>query len=135
FVRDATEAVEFYGGRLQLPVIEKSPDGTVAKYDAGGVMLATHLVACEEGARARPEDLLTPRSIAPVFRGDDVDVTYTALSERRVPFSTRPSRSTIGSIARFADPSGHVFYIYETSAEALTWPSGRKIEAIAASSL
>jgi catechol 2,3-dioxygenase-like lactoylglutathione lyase family enzyme len=130
FVKDTAESRRFYAEALGLPIVEAAPDGTVVKYDTGGVMLATHLVACEEGARALPEDLDRPRSIAPVFSASNVSSVFEALSSRQVPFLMPPSESEIGTTAKFQDPSGHVFFIYEPSARALGWPSGRKIEAL-----
>lgn len=130
FVKDTGSSRRFYADTLGLPIVEAAPDGTVVKYDVGGVMLATHLVACEEGARALPEDLDRPRSIAAVFSASNVESVHRALSARQVRFVSEPARSAIGDIARFVDPSNHVFYIYEPSAAALGWPSGKKIEAI-----
>lgn len=130
FVKDVAHARHFYADLLGLPIVEAAPDGTVVKYDAGGVMLATHLVACEEGARAKLDDLDRPRTIAPVFSASDVEAVFETLLSRNVRFLTKPTRSAVGTVAKFEDPSGHLFYVYEPSADALEWPSGRKIEAI-----
>lgn len=135
FVRDVAEAATFYGRTLNLPVVEESPEAGVAKYNAGGIILATHLVASEEGARAKPEDLQRPKGIAPVFHVSGIQSVFDTLSKKEVRFTSHPAQSEIGTITRFEDPSGHVFYLYEPSDEALGWPSGSKIKRVLAQKL
>jgi predicted enzyme related to lactoylglutathione lyase len=130
FVRDTAESLEFYNKKLGLTVVENSPEAGVAKYNAGGIILATHLVASEEGARAKPEDLQSTRSIAPVFHVSDLESVFQKLSADNVAFVNGPTRSAIGVTAQFKDPSGHVLYLYEPSAQALDWPSGDKVKHI-----
>jgi predicted enzyme related to lactoylglutathione lyase len=130
FVRDTAEALEFYNKKLGLTCVENSPEAGVAKYNAGGIILATHLVASEEGARAKREDLESMRSIAPVFHVSDVESVFAKLSADKVTFVTDPTRSSIGITAQFKDPSGHTLYLYEPSPAALDWPSGDKVKHI-----
>ena len=48
-----------------------------------------------------------------------------------MPFDSEVIDGHIGVIARFHDPDGHAFYLYQPSAEALSWPSGAKIASLA----
>lgn len=142
FVRDPKKTFEFYHDILGLRNIEGGPsqhsltmDGDgVVKYDAGGTILATRPV---DDAHATEQDL-DPAGmwgIAPVFHVTNIQQAVRELSSKGVRFSYGPARSEIGSIARFEDPGGHVFYLYEPSVEALDWPSGAKIKQILAASL
>lgn len=130
FVKDTDEARDFYGGTLGLRILEESPEAGVTKYDAGGLLLATHLVESEEGARATTEDLNRPKGIAPVFYVEDIDAVFERLSNETVKITTPPQQSGIGTIVKFEDPTGHIFYLYQPSDEALGWPSGSKIKKI-----
>ncbi|HYY59215.1 MAG TPA: VOC family protein [Pyrinomonadaceae bacterium] len=135
FIKDVEESSKFYGQTLGLRAVEESPEVGVVKYDAGSIIIATHLIESEEGARATTEDLERPKSISPVFNVPDVEAAFAKLSQANIKFTTKPSRSKIGVVAQFEDPTGHVFYLYEPSPEALNWPSGSKIKQILAQPL
>ena len=125
FVGDTGKAQAFYADTLHLPVLEAAPHAGVVKYDAGGFILATHLIDSEEGVRAKREDLARPRSVAVVFYTENARAVFQELAA-----TTRCSKlaeGEIGLTADFRDPDGHIFYIYEASEKAMSWSSGRKI--------
>jgi hypothetical protein len=57
------------------------------------------------------------------------------LARNGVTFSGGVRRLSVGSIARFEDPSGHLLFLYEPSPDALQQPSGEKIREILAAPL
>jgi hypothetical protein len=75
------------------------------------------------------------QSVAPAFCVENIDEVVETLSRRCAGFRPRVNRSGIGSVASFTDPSGHLFFLYEPSAEALQLPSGTKLQEILATSL
>jgi len=153
FVPDAEQACKFYSSLLGLTQLEggacsqglTSKEDGVMKYDAGGVMIATHHLegtTLTDGAKPVAADLsehscppreLDPhhtQGVAPVFHVDDIEQAVSGLAGRGVTFHNGVSRSEIGAIARFAAPSGHMFYLYQPSDRALAWPSGGKLREI-----
>jgi predicted enzyme related to lactoylglutathione lyase len=72
---------------------------------------------------------------AVVFHVTEIERVVEGLADRGIQFSDGLSRSRIGAIAKFKDPAGHAFYLYEPSAEALNWPSGTKLQQILAEQL
>lgn len=144
FVRDAEEAVSLYSDALGLRAVEGGPcsresggyeDGVV-KYGTGGVILTTHHLETVREEEEIPDHPCPPRSVNPILMGGkaivfhtgDIQGAVSTLSGKGVQFTRGVVRSEIGAVARFADPSGHVFYLYEPSANALRKPSGAKIE-------
>jgi predicted enzyme related to lactoylglutathione lyase len=127
FIGDVEEAAQFYEEKLGLSCVERDSAAGVAKYDVGGFLLATHLVESEPTVRARSEDLKRHKDIAPVFQVSQFETAYNLLQSRGVKFREQPVTSAIGRVIRFSDPNGHIFYLYEASQEALTWPSGKKL--------
>jgi catechol 2,3-dioxygenase-like lactoylglutathione lyase family enzyme len=119
FVRDAAEAAEFYQQQLGLKVLETDDSVGVVKYDGGTFILATH-AENHLGARGDP-----PRTsgMACVFLVDDVRRQAVTLKNRGVAVGA-VSTSEIGNIARFTDPNGHAYFLYEPSKASLDWPSG-----------
>jgi predicted enzyme related to lactoylglutathione lyase len=153
FVGDAEETCRFFHDRLGLTYLEgsacsqglTSKEDGVVKYDAGGVMIATHHIegtVLTDGTRPVSTDLsehsCPPRELDPihthgvaaVFHVTDVDQVVKGLSERGVRFSNGVAQSPVGTIARFEGPSGHLFYLYHPSAAALDSPSGAKLKEI-----
>lgn len=145
FVREPQEAQVFYNNLMGLVDLEGGPcsagsDGDeegVIKYDAGGIMLTTHQTWPDRDPDAMehpcPPRLLDPghmTATAVAFHVDNIEEKYDALTNIGIPFQGGVSRSKIGAIAKFSDPSGHVYFLYQPSDEALGWPSGPKIEEI-----
>jgi len=145
FVQDPGEAQKFYNNALGLVDLEGGPCSSgssgdeegVIKYDAGGTMLTTHRVwetrSPDEMEHPCPPRLLDPThmgTIALIFHVTGIEQVMKTLSRNGVRFDHDTAQSNIGAIAKFRDPSGHVFYLYEPSREALRWSSGLKIREI-----
>ncbi len=127
FISDVDKSRKFYAETLGLPILEEAPYAGVVKYDAGGLILATHLIDSEEGVRAKRDDLLRPKSIACVFYVKNARECYQTLADKDLRFSAHPKESIIGVTVPFQDPDGHMFYLYEPSEKAMSWPSGKTI--------
>ncbi|MBG0566083.1 VOC family protein [Actinoplanes aureus] len=146
FVRDADEAAGVYADALSIRDIEGGPcsrastadEEGVIKYDTGGVLLTTHSLET-----VRPEEEIIdhpcpPRTVNPremggkavVFHAPDIEVAVKELAERGIRSPEGIVRSAIGATVRYADPSGHVYFLYEPSEEALRSPSGAKLRTI-----
>jgi catechol 2,3-dioxygenase-like lactoylglutathione lyase family enzyme len=134
FVTDLERAKDFYAGKLGLEVLEEDEGVGVVKYDAGGILLSTHLVETQANA-SRREHMDVARSSALVFLVPDVRSQYQRLQQAGISFETPVTDGEIGAIARFRDPDGHVFYLYEPSAAAWSWPSGTKMARLAEASV
>jgi catechol 2,3-dioxygenase-like lactoylglutathione lyase family enzyme len=145
FVQDPDSTLKFYNDVLGLTAIEGGPCRRVVtsaplgvvKYDAGGTLLTTHHVEGEHAAKLR---VATEGSsgVALAFHVMDVRAATAELSRRGVRFTEGPSISRVGmvgTLARFEDPAGHVYYLYEPSSEALARPSGSAMQRILAAPL
>lgn len=142
FVRDRESTFAFYHDALGLENIEGGSckqgathqhDGVI-KYDAGGALITTHELDDPKLA----ERVLDPAhmgGIASVFHVQDLHAEIAALGEAGVTFADRPISCSMGVIARFEDPCGHVYCLYEPSAAALARPSGRRLEHIRTAAL
>jgi hypothetical protein len=75
------------------------------------------------------------KGVAPAFYVRDVEHVVRALARRRAGFGPRVARSPLGVVATCEDPSGHLFFLYQPSEEALQTPSGAKIQEILATPL
>lgn len=126
FVPDIEAAAGFYRDALRLPVLEVDEDEGVVKYDAGGLILATHPI---EGVDETVVGAARRKSMSIVFHVDDAEAAYRRLRQV-VAFANPPSSPAIGTVARFEDPSGHIFHLYQPSVAAMTWPSGAKLREI-----
>ena len=148
FVQDANEAFKFYHHSLGLLDLEGGPCSRassadaegVIKYDGGGVMLTSHHIDEERTEIDVSEHACPPRRLDPehmegkavVFHVTEIERVVEGLSRKGIQFNDGLNRSQIGIIAKFKDPTGHTFYLYEPSAEALNWPSGTKLKQILA---
>jgi catechol 2,3-dioxygenase-like lactoylglutathione lyase family enzyme len=142
FVRDREETFAFYHDALGLVNIEGGSckqgathehDGVI-KYDAGGALVTTHCLD-DERLAAKVIDPGHMVGIAPVFQVDDLRAEMRALEVSGVRFADRPAVSAMGTVARFEDPCGHRYCLYEPSPAALKQPSGRRIRQILAAPL
>ncbi len=145
FVEDPHATLTFYHHVLGLRDLEGGPcsqisrgdqDGVV-KYDTGGILLSTHFIddsrtIAEYEAHACPPrelDLQRMKGVAPTFHVSDIERVVSELSSRGVAFSG-VAQSAGGKLAAFEDPSGHLYYLYEPSGQALQRPSGAKLAEI-----
>lgn len=119
-VRDLNSSVHYYGTLLDLALIERTE--TTARFATGSVDLVLH--ARDAAFDGRP---VFTDSYLLVFYTPDVQAAFDALDGRGLPFRTRVGFSDIGGTARFSDPSGNIFCLYQPSEEALTWGSGARV--------
>jgi len=150
FVTNPEATHAFYQDYLGLVDLEGGPcsSGTAAdsdgviKYDTGGMLVTTHRIYEERTPEQVEEHVCPPReidlramqSVAPVLHVKNIDSTLIELSKKRQN-GVKVSRSEIGTVARLEDPSGHLLYLYEPSAQALAKPSGVKLQEILAAKL
>lgn len=143
FVRGAEEAFSLYAGDLGLNDLEGGPcsresaadEEGVVKYDTGGVILTTHALETVREEHEIADHPCPPRTMNPtlmrgkavVFHVPDIEAAVSGLADRGVRFERGIVRSPIGAIGEFEDPSGHLFYLYQPSDEALASPSGVKL--------
>jgi len=123
YVNDLNESREFYEKKLGLKVIETDEDSE--KLDAGLVILslqrASDYNVTLTGRRDDSSDL--------VFLVDDVNAMRSNLEMRGVEFIRRRTYE-IGLVTDFYDPNGHRLMIYQPSATALSWESGKKLREV-----
>lgn len=146
FVPDSDDAKAYYQGDLGLNLIENvhccnpacPPEELgIAKYACGGFLLSTHHVhrtpvVDDFGRIYSPKSVNAEhaRSIAAVFHVEDLEEKVEQLTANGVNFPDGIVRSLIGYLGRFEASTGHVFYLYKPSPEAMMWPTGDKIKAI-----
>lgn len=150
FIRNPQEAQIFYNRTMGLLDLEGGPCSTgqggdedgVIKYSGGGTMLTTHRVwetrnadDLEHPCPPRLFDPLHMGTMATVFHVDDIEQMQQNLIAAGITFPGNILRSEIGAIAKFSDPSQHVFYLYQPSSAALEKPSGVKIKDILAAAV
>lgn len=151
FVKDPKASQTFYHEYLGLRDLEGGPcsSGTAAdsdgviKYDTGGMLVTTHRIYEERTPEQVEEHVCPPReidlramqSVAPAFHVDNMNEAVKELSQKDRKSSVRISRSEIGAVASLQDPSGHLLFLYEPSAQAMQIPSGAKIKEILAAQL
>ncbi len=125
-VKDLTESIDFYEGILGLTL--KSRADRSALFSAGPVDLAIEQIESPDKVGQ-----LRGGTYLIVFYTRDARAMYASLTARGLSFkSPRVSYSDIGGTARFQDPTGHTFCIYEPSEESLGWGSGPKIKELMA---
>jgi catechol 2,3-dioxygenase-like lactoylglutathione lyase family enzyme len=123
FYNDPDVAERFYSGVLELEAIEGGPCRRIAtrapigvvKYDVGTTLLTTHHVEIED--KRFQVSTTGSDGVAFAFRVTDLNRAVSALSRRGVNFCGWPSRSHIGRLERFMDPTGHVLLLRESMQE------------------
>lgn len=120
---DLSESLHFYQETLGLILLEQNPE--TATFATGNIRLVLKGRAFHDRRPAKRSD-----GYLIVFHTNDITESYKELARRGLRFQSEVSYSDIGGAARFRDPSGHVFCLYEPSAEALTWGSGAKVTEI-----
>jgi catechol 2,3-dioxygenase-like lactoylglutathione lyase family enzyme len=147
FIKDREEAIDFYENRLGLHALERThccnqtcPGEVkgVDKYDGGGVILSTHHL---HGHHAVLDDDGNPygaqefepelaKGVAPVFCVNNLKQVIDESSQRGLAFSDIALGSLTGAAAKVDAPSGHLYYLYEPSADALNSAAGVKLQKI-----
>lgn len=122
-VEDVAQSADFYGRVLGLVALEQG--ASVASFATGNLRLVLYDWRLEAArAPARRQGSLI------VFHTPGIEAAYEALAGRGLEFQGRVGYSDIGGSVRFADPSGHVFCLYEPSPESFGWASGAKVSSI-----
>lgn len=129
FVTDVARTQRFYRDQLGLVVLEEDSSSGVVKYDAGGFILATHLVG-GDAACAVDMDVSQVKSIAFAVHAVDIEQAHAELKGRDLAFRGGIQRGAIGATARFQDPEGYPFFLYTPSETALAWSSGPRIHSM-----
>jgi len=129
FEDDQTAALNFYRDVLGLALVERvhccnqdcaAEIEGIAKYDCGGVLLATHhmhqrsLVFDDVGRPYSPSqfDRSHGQGIAPVFEVSAIEELAAGLASRGVRIGD-VQRRPFGTLAHFEDPFGHPFLLLE----------------------
>ncbi|MFI5495973.1 VOC family protein [Actinoplanes sp. NPDC051859] len=120
-VPDLAAAVPFYRDVLGLR-LAGDDSGDEVRFHTGSIDLTIYQAAV--GPDGRP---LRYNAFLMVFYTGDVEVAERELAGRGLTFSQGAGFSDIGGTARFRDPSGNVFCLYQPSAESLTWGSADKV--------
>ncbi|MFI5495996.1 VOC family protein [Actinoplanes sp. NPDC051859] len=120
-VRDLAESRRYYEEILGLRALD--PDATSVSYPVGHVLL-TLQQATDEVPLGEPD-----RSLTLALLVDDVPATRAAIDERGAKIGPVQT-SRAGTMAEFYDPDGHWLSLYAVGDGAMTWPSGRKIDAL-----
>ncbi|GAA0459591.1 hypothetical protein Ade02nite_13630 [Paractinoplanes deccanensis] len=119
-VPDLPAAVAFYRDGLGLRPAEAG--GDAVRFHTGSIGLTVY--PAERGPDGRP---IRHNACLLVFYTADVIAAERELRARGVAFSSAAGFSDIGGTARFRDPSGHTYCLYQPSAESLTWGSADKV--------
>lgn len=152
FIGNTGEADNFYEASLGLRAFERThccnttcpgEEKGIVKYDGGGVILSTHHM---HGHHAVLDDHGNPygakefepevaKGVAPVFHVDDLEQALERLARRGLRPRRGVLRSRNGATAGIDAPFGHLYYLYEPSAEAMAGPVGDKLKQILAAEL
>jgi len=147
FIGNIIEADNFYGSSLGLRAFERThccnntcpgEEKGIVKYDGGGVILSTHhmhghhAVLDDDGNPygAKEFEPEAAKGVAPVFHVKNLAQALDKLSQQGVEATQGIVHSQNGTTARIDAPFGHLYYLYEPSAEVLAGPIGKKIKQI-----
>jgi catechol 2,3-dioxygenase-like lactoylglutathione lyase family enzyme len=120
-VDDLVESILFYE-RLGLTFVTRSASS--ATFASGNVDLVLQV-------RDPATDHAPPRwGFLTVFHTEDIHATCDALRDLGLTGLTAVRFSQIGGTARFKDPTGHRFCLYQPSAECFGWESGLLLQQI-----
>ena len=78
----------------------------------------------------KPGDPPRAPAMSAVFLVKDIADETKELAARGVIFPDGIVEGEIGRVAKFSDPVGHSYFLYEPSATALSWPSGAVIKSL-----
>ncbi len=115
FVKSASEAFDFYHGKLGLTILEEDPQAGVVKYDGHSIILATHVVGGDSRC-AIDMDLGRAKGVAPAFSVEDIGAAYRGLSASNIPFKEPAGEHRIPS-TYFKDPNGHPIFIRSSASQ------------------
>jgi predicted enzyme related to lactoylglutathione lyase len=122
-VTDMAESLLFYGETLGLVLLHQ--DKKSATFATGNIKLVL-----QDWQTLTGQPLNRPDGSLIVFNTERIQQTYEELSKNGLRFKSEVVYSDIGGSARFTDPTGHVFCLYERSEESLSWGSGWKVREI-----
>jgi catechol 2,3-dioxygenase-like lactoylglutathione lyase family enzyme len=119
-VPDVATAVPFYRDVLGLRPVAVSADA--GRFYTGSLDLTVYRGTLSPDGRP-----IRHNACLMVFYTADVVEAERALRARGLTFSSGAGFSDIGGTARFRDPFGHTFCLYQPSTESLTWGSAEKV--------
>ena len=126
-VNSVATSIPFYAEILDLALKEHTVSS--ARFATGTVdLILTEGEVAPDGRPTRHDTYLL------VFHTGNIDALRETLVQRGLIFKgKRVGISDIGGTARFTDPDGHTFCLYQPSDESLTWGSGGKVKELAMS--
>lgn len=105
YVGDFAAAFTFYGATLGLQLVDGTPTGPYAFFDAGGAQVALERIPPNHPAYGE----LVGRFAAVSFKVPDLSALYDELSAKGVEFMAPPQKQPWGGgIAHFRDPAGNI---------------------------
>ena len=108
FVSDLARSVDFYRGRLGLPLAFADEEHGYASFETDGVRLGVARVDPADAASAT----LLGRHTGVGLGVPDLDAAYERLRGEGVAFPMAPTKQPWGGyMATLADPDGNVFYL------------------------
>lgn len=108
FVRDFEQAVAFYEKTLGLPLSFKNEEHGYASFATSGAGLALARIDGDDAL----SNSLVGRHTGIGLGVPDLEAAYGELQAEGVHFLEPPTRQAWGgTMARFADPEGNVFYL------------------------
>lgn len=122
-VANVDESIAFYRDVLGLTLLERTPRS--AHFATG-----THDLVLEQITNTRQLRAIRFNTYLLVLHVPDVIAAETNLSDRGLAIRQHAGFSDIGGTVRFTDPTGHIFCLYQPSAESLTWGSGHTVTTI-----
>ena len=111
FVRDITQAKQFYAQQLSLPLKADGSEHGFCVFSAGSVELVVEAVADNS---PHEEQVLVGRFTGLSFSVPDVHAKHLELSSSGVVFTGEPEKQSWGGIlATFQDPAGNELQIVQ----------------------
>ena len=109
FVKDLRSMAAFYGGTMQLELIDDSRTESWVEFDAGAIRLALHAVPshiAENIEITQPPHAREDNPVKLIFEVDDLEARISSLESEGVKIVQRPWRA-----CDVIDPEGNIFQI------------------------
>jgi lactoylglutathione lyase len=118
-VSDRTKAKKWYTETLGFHVVLDMGHAIAVSPDAKGKSLVLHL--CGDGFAP-----MEPGNTGIALTADDLERTCQELQQKGVQFTIRPKEGANTSMAKFLDPDGNEFWLFESSVAKQAVKRGRR---------